>query len=134
VSENTGEQHFFFGAWRYDIQFAFALIQAHPRDPVQIDVADWASFYGLDAIGTDRIPILGPGPDFDPAYALTTDLHVPVILATLDLDDKGRAPLLIDGTHRLYRAHTEHRTHLPAYVLDVAESLAIRNHARSPRR
>jgi hypothetical protein len=134
VSENTGEQYYFFGAWRFDIQAAPVLLAGRSRDPVPIDVADWASFYGLDAIGNSRISILGPGPDFDPAYALTTDLQMPMILATLDLDDKGRAPLLIDGCHRLYRAHAEHRARLPAYVLDVAESLAIRSHARSPRR
>lgn len=87
MSENTDEQYYFFGAWRYDIRAALALIAERPRDRVQIDVADWTRFYGLDAIGTDRVSILGPGPEFNPAYALTTDLQVPVILATLDLDD-----------------------------------------------
>lgn len=36
---------------------------------------------------------------------------------------------LIDRTHRLYRAFAEHRTDLPAYVLTVEETLAIRRTA-----
>ena len=33
--------------------------------------------------GPHTISLIGPGPDFDPQYAMTTDLDEPVILATI---------------------------------------------------
>jgi hypothetical protein len=82
---------------------------------------------------TNSFPIIS-GPDLDPEYALTTDLEKPVILATLQARGREPEPLLIDGCHRVYRANVEGRATLPAYVLTVAESLAIRSHVRQGRR
>jgi hypothetical protein len=63
---------------------------------------------------------------FDRHYAMTTDLHEPLLVATLRNKDGEQFPLVIDGTHRLYRAYIEHMTELTAYVLSVEETLAIR--------
>jgi hypothetical protein len=58
---------------------------------------------------------------------MTTDLTEPVIVAILHSQEHDEDyPLLIDGTHRLYRAYQEGVATLPAYVLDVAETLGIR--------
>jgi hypothetical protein len=44
------------------------------------------------------VPLLGPGPRLDPAYAMTTDLSEPVIIATVPVPDGGPpVRLLIDG-------------------------------------
>jgi hypothetical protein len=77
------------------------------------------------------VALIGPGPDFDRGYAMTTDLTEPVIVAMLHSQEDDRDyPLLIDGTHRLYRAHAEGTPELPVYVLNVEETLAIREGGR----
>jgi hypothetical protein len=125
--EQAPKQWFQFGAWLFDVDKAQALLAKHPREPEAVPVGPWARQYGLDLIGEPgAVPILGVGPDFDREYAMTTDLHEPVIVATLHHPERGDSVLLIDGTHRLYRAYQEGITELPGYVLNVAESLAIR--------
>jgi hypothetical protein len=61
----------------------------------------WARAYGLiPAPGGSphTVSLIGPGPDFDPGYAMTTDLDDPVIIATLTTaDGEPAGPLLIDG-------------------------------------
>jgi hypothetical protein len=49
-----------------------------------------------------------------------------VIIATVPVNGGPPAALLIDGTHRLYKATVQGRTHLPSLVLTEAETLAIR--------
>jgi hypothetical protein len=121
------EQWFRFGGWLFDIDQAQALLSEQPREPQQLPVMPWVRQYGLDLLDEPgHVPLLGIGPDFDRGYALTADLSEPLIVATLHSDEHGDSSLLIDGTHRLYRAYREGTTQLPAYVLNVAESLAIR--------
>jgi hypothetical protein len=119
----TSRQWFHLGGWLFDVRAAEDLLTARPRDPVALDVMTWAHAYGLDRLHQSSAPLVGIGPDFDPAYAMTTDLGTPVILATL-----RDASLLIDGCHRLYRAHAEARPTLPAFVLTPVETLSIRHH------
>jgi hypothetical protein len=53
-------------------------------------------------------------------------LDEPVLVATLR-NSRGRLfSLLIDGTHRLYKAYTQGVLVLPSYLLDEEESLSIR--------
>ena len=75
---------------------------------------------------TSTIPLPGPGPGFNRAYAMTTDLTQPVIIATMPGSAAAPCPLLIDGTHRLFKGHATGAAELPAYVLTEAETLAIR--------
>jgi hypothetical protein len=85
----------------------------------------------LDRDDRQSVALIGPGPDFDREYAMTTDLTEPVIVAIMRSQETGEvAPLLIDGTHRLYRAHAEGLDVLPVYVLNAEESLAIREDGR----
>jgi hypothetical protein len=58
---------------------------------------------------------------------MTTDLTQPVFIATLPAAGGPPCPLLIDGTHRLYKATVDGCTHLPSWVLTEAETLAIRH-------
>jgi len=96
-----------------------------------IPVAAWARAYGLvrdPGSGRRAVSLIGPGPDFSPGYAMTTDPGEPVILATL-ADASGEMTLLIDGCHRLYKAAVTGRAEIPAFVLTVAETLLIRSDA-----
>ena len=69
---------------------------------------DWARAYGLTrdpGTGPHTISLIGPGPGFDPGYAMTTSLEDPLIIATLTTaDGQPAGPLLVDGCHRLYKA------------------------------
>lgn len=119
-------QWFVFGIWRFDVTRAQQIIAERPRTTTRIAVGSWAHAYGLHQLDrTGSVSLLGPGPDFDPAHAMTTNLSVPVILATISHQTEP-VLLLIDGTHRLYKAHTHHYDTLPAFVLDPAETLTIR--------
>ena len=125
--EQPPAQWFRFGGWLFDIDRAKTLLAERPREPQPLPVLPWVRQFGLDLLDEpERVPILGIGPDFDREYAMTTDLTQPLIVATLHLPGSGNSSLLIDGTHRLYRAYHEDIAELPAYVLSVAESLAIR--------
>ena len=77
---------------------------------------------------THTVPLIGPGPDFDPQYAMTTDLDEPLIIASVTTDGTGQpCPVLIDGCHGLYKAARLGREHLPSLVLTTEETLAIRH-------
>ena len=46
----------------------------------------WARAYGLipdPGSSPHSVPLIGPGPGFDPDYAMTTDLDDPVIIASI---------------------------------------------------
>jgi hypothetical protein len=117
-------QIFEFGPWRFNVNAAHAIITEHPRNATRLAVEDWARFYGL-ASSPGKVPLISPL-ELDRNYAMSTDLEEPVLVATMRNGKNDEFSLLIDGTHRLYKAHTQRVTELPAYVLDADESLAIR--------
>jgi hypothetical protein len=123
-------QWFRFGPWTFAVHTAEDLIAAAPRATTSIDVAAWATAYGLTRIDNKTrraVSLLGPAADgFDRTYAMTTDVTKPVIVAQLGTR-RQPFPLLIDGTHRLYRGWREGHDHLPAYLLTLEESLQIRD-------
>jgi hypothetical protein len=125
------QQWFVLRPWVFDINLAGLLLRAARRPPQMIPVADWARAYGLARDPGSRrhaISLIGPGPDFSPEYAMTTDPGEPVILATLTSPGGEPAgPLLIDGTHRLYKAAMTGQAEIPALVLTAAETLLIRS-------
>lgn len=122
-------QRFTFGPWVFDVTAATGLLRAAPRPARPLPVQQWARAYGLDpaSAGPHTVSLIGPGPDFDPAYAMTTDLDVPVIIASMTVPE-GEPPtaLLIDGCHRLYKAARLGRDELPSLVLTAEETLAVR--------
>ena len=78
-------QWFVFKPWVYDVDAAI-LLRAVPRSPQPLPVMAWARAYGLIRDpGSDphAVCLIGPGPGFDPGYAMTTSLDQPVIIATL---------------------------------------------------
>src|SRR5579872_3970053 len=112
-------QWFRFGPWAYDVDAAIRLLRVSPRPPQPLPVMDWARAYGLTrdpGSGPHTISLIGPGPGFDPGYAMTTSLDDPVIIATLTTAAGELAgPLLIDGCHRLYKAAVTGRAELPSF-------------------
>ena len=126
------QQWFTLRPWVFDVTLAGALLRATPRPPVPLPVEAWARAYGLirdPGSGRHAISLIGPGPGFNPDYAMTTNPDEPAILATLAGDGGEPAPLLIDGCHRLYKAAVTGRAEIPALVLTAAETLLIRSDA-----
>jgi hypothetical protein len=84
----TPAQWLVFGGWAFDMTATAraAILRDPPSETASLPVAPWARTYGLDrdpGSDTATIPLLGPGPGFNRAYAMTTDLTQPVIIATL---------------------------------------------------
>lgn len=98
---------FEWGAWRWDIAAALALIAAAPREAKTITVAPWLQFMGVMRVNTD--------------HAAQVDLSIPLLLAPF-----LGAYMVIDGWHRLWRAEREGVERLPAYLLTAAEEKKIR--------
>jgi hypothetical protein len=80
------------------------LLRAAPRPALLLPARPWALAYGLirdPASGPQTISLIGPGPGFDPGYAMTTDPGIPVIIATITIitttAGEPAGPLLIDG-------------------------------------
>jgi hypothetical protein len=117
------QQIFQFGALSFDVEKAHQLLRDAPRSRCRIPVGPWVRLYGLD---DNPGSLIAPGPTFDRAYAMTTDLSRPVILARLETEDRLGNPILIDGCHRLYHANVRGVIDLPAYQLTVAETRIIR--------
>jgi hypothetical protein len=90
-----------------------------------LPVTDWALAYGLAVRPGQPVSPIEPGPGFDPDHAMKADLSRPVIVATLPRPGRDGLPVLIDGSHRLYRAVAEHRPVLPAYLLTAHETAKI---------
>jgi hypothetical protein len=106
--------------------------RAAPAAAASVPARPWARAYGLirDPGSPQRICLIGPGSEFDPGHAMTTDPGDPVIIATVTTAaGEPAGPLLIDGCHRLYKAAVTGREHLPSLWLTAAETLAIRRTA-----
>jgi hypothetical protein len=126
------QQWFVLRPWLFDVAAAIELLRRVPRPAQPLPVMAWARAYGLIPSPGSRshaVPLIGPGPGFDPGYAMTTDLDDPVIIASITVAGEPPAPLLIDGCHRLYRAARLGREHLPSLVLTTEETLSIRRPA-----
>ena len=127
------QQWFTLRPWLFDVTVATWLLRAAPRPARPLPVEPWARAYGLLPApgGSPRtVSLIGPGPDFDPQYAMTTDLNEPLIIASVTADGTGQPrPLLNDGCHRLYKAARLGREHLPSLMLTAGETLAIRHDA-----
>jgi hypothetical protein len=120
------DQRFVFGAFVFNVDKALALLEEDQRVCQALEVAPWASFFGFDITDEHSAALFGPR-YLDRGYAMTTDLDDPVIVATLAGGEGERFPLVIDGTHRIYKAHVLGISELPALVLDEVESLSIRD-------
>jgi hypothetical protein len=116
----------------YHLSTSYLLVRV-PRPAQPLPVMPWARASGLipsRGSSPHAVPLIGPGPGFNPDYALTTDLDDPVIIASITAAGSGPpAPLLIDGCHRLYKAARLGREHLSCLVLTAAETLSIRRPA-----
>ncbi|MBS2545510.1 hypothetical protein KGQ19_01370 [Catenulispora sp. NL8] len=108
----------------FDIEHAFQVLRTSRRRTVPIDVPSWARMYGMD---DNPFAPMTLGPLFDRAHAMSTNLARPLILATIATGSTRAEDtlLIIDGSHRLYRAFVEGYDQLPALVLTEAETAAI---------
>ena len=119
------DQRFQFGPWLFDISKAQAIVDRKPRPAQPVPVEVWAGFYGLTERQDESASLLGPR-NLDRAYAVTTDLTEPLLIATMRNADGARFSLLVDGVHRLYHAYVDGVAELSAHVLTIDETLAIR--------
>ncbi|MEU8264679.1 hypothetical protein AB0C02_29180 [Micromonospora sp. NPDC048999] len=124
-------QWFHFGPWVFSVDAAETLIATTPRSPQHLDVTAWATAYGLTQLDDPNprvVSLIGPTSNaLNRAYAMTTDLTKPVIVGQVSVNGHPAAPLLIDGTHRRYRAWREHVPRLPAYLLTTEETRQIQD-------
>jgi hypothetical protein len=131
VTSPRHQQWFHFGPWVFAIDAADALITATPRDTRPLDVTAWATTHGLthlDDPNRRTVSLIGPASHaLDRDYATTADLTKPVIVAQLSINGHPPVPLLIDGTHRLYRAWRERVPQLPTYLLTVEKTRQIQD-------
>jgi hypothetical protein len=126
---HNGCQVFHFGAWRWCITRAKELLEVHES------VATFHEHASL--AGMDELLPLKPAPQgylklvevkVNVEYAMTkTDLNKPIIVAPVS-SPSGEffGWMVIDGWHRVYRALSEGRETLPAYLLNTAAEEAIR--------
>jgi hypothetical protein len=73
------QQWFTLRPWLFDVTAATGLLRAAPRQPQPLPVEPWARACGLTPApggSPHTVSLTGPGPDFDPHYAMTTDLDV----------------------------------------------------------
>ena len=130
-SAGKPQQWFTLRPWVFDVTLAAVLLRAAPRPPQPLPVTRWARAYGLIPApggGPHTVSLIGPGPGFDPDYAMGTGLDDPVIIASVTADGSGPpVPLLVDGCHRLYKAAVTGCAELPSFVLTTAETLSIRH-------
>ncbi|MEV1319441.1 hypothetical protein AB0J14_25555 [Micromonospora arborensis] len=114
----------------FDINAALALIAAAPRAPQPLNVTAWANAYGLRHLDNPNpwaTNLIGPTKNsLNRAYAMTADLTTPVIVCQIPITEQQPAPLLIDGTHRVYRAWRDQVPQLPAHLLTPAETQQIK--------
>jgi hypothetical protein len=118
-------QSFVFGAMVFDVDRAKILVAEELREEESINVAAWAHFFGFDLPEGQGVAFFAPR-YLDHDYAMTTDLDDPVLIVTLRSGDGELFPMIIDGTHRLYKAFRQSVETLPALVLDEHESREIR--------
>ena len=87
------QQWFVLRPWLFDVTVATRLLRAALRPARPLAVEPWARAYGLypDPGGSPySVPLIGPGPDFDPLYAMGTDLDEPLIIASVTADGSGQ--------------------------------------------
>jgi hypothetical protein len=118
-------QRFLFGPFIFNVDRAQEIVTEDLREADDLLVVPWARYYGLDEAPETHASVFAPQ-HLDREYAMTTDLDDPVLVATLRNSRGKLFSLLIDGTHRLYKAYRQGLRALPAYLLDEGESLSIR--------
>ena len=93
--------------WVFDVALAAVLLRAAPApdDPGRSPGTRLRAGPRPRQRAARGLPV-GPGPDFSPEYAMTTDPGEPVILTTLaDPAGDPAGPLLIDGYARPVTVH-----------------------------
>ena len=101
---------FEWGAYLYDIGRAKREAAARDHERVMIRVASWASLLGVMRI--------------DPTHVPTRPLDEPVLVVRLG--DHPETSMVIDGWHRIAKAHAAGIEGLPGILLDAEAEIAAR--------
>lgn len=118
MRNEDGSETFVFARWSWDVVRALEVTRG--RVDMQLPPAAFTQMAGL-LVRVDR----------EYAWNADLDLSVPVVLAPMPAATSGL--LLVDGWHRLVRAHMLRRLSLPASVLTEEESLSVRTDADAAR-
>ena len=126
---HQGCKVFHFAVWRWCVTRAQELIEIHESAATYHEdalISGLEQFLPLRPAKEGHIKLIEVSVDIE--FALTkTDLTRPLIVAPLVApsgEPLGAIP--IDGWHRIYRALSEGRETLPAYLLNPAAEEAIR--------
>jgi hypothetical protein len=103
-------EQFEWGAYLYDIARAKTEAAARPHEQVMIPVASWATMLGVMRIDADHVP--------------TRPLDEPLLLVRLG--DHPDTVMVIDGWHRIAKAHAAGVEGLPGLLLDAEAEAAAR--------
>lgn len=126
--DHRGCQTFRFLAWQWCIDTADALTRDNPQAAIfypQSPITKLAKFLPLAEQRPGFIQLIRI--DVNTAYAMTTDLTQPIIVAPLGSDTSEECGAIpIDGWHRIYHALVEGRTHLPMLLLTPETEQAAR--------
>lgn len=119
-SEQTETFCFLNKAW--DVQAAKALIRGKPRKVVSLEVEATANLLSKRITREDgsRVITLGIHVDWEKVDTEEVDLSVPVILAPFQ-----DSYIVIDGWHRVAKAHLKGIATLPAVVLTKKEGREV---------
>jgi hypothetical protein len=133
------ETYRFFVSW-WDVVKARYLAAEAKQEPRLTKIAPWVRFFGIDKISLDQdisVPVgmaeeeinmaLSSVIHIDIAWAMSDDCNLdqPLIFVQIENGEKT-TPLLIDGLHRLYKAHRLEEERLPYFMLTVEESNLVR--------
>jgi len=114
-------QMFDFMWYTWNIDKAIALIAKRRKKNKDIKNMDVDQIYNAIRWSTPDRPVFA-GTNVDPEYALTkADVNKPLVFGLLK-DKNTWYSILIDGHHRLYRAHAEGIKNMPAYFLNKREN------------
>ncbi|MDG4857078.1 hypothetical protein P8605_02705 [Streptomyces sp. T-3] len=108
MSDTEGREFFQFMAYCWDVTAALQLAETLPVQRLHAEpLFRWLPLISVDV-----------------RHAAQVSLDRPLLVVTVgDLDGVS---MVIDGWHRLYRAHAEALTHLPCLVLDEDQELQVR--------
>lgn len=118
-----GKRTYSFLGLKFDVDAAIEM--AADREVLQAHPSDFKGFIPESSDGEFSTEINGLNP-IDEAYAASTPNKDPIIFATCCYDNSAKFSLLIDGSHRLFKAlYLDEADAIDYVILSVDDSLKL---------